>query len=1124
MGTKSPPRIPLADDAGAARQPAGSHRPRIVRGSPEIPGYRIVGLIAQGATGTVYRARQLAVDREVALKVLHPEVGEKKRLVRRLQREARTTARLAHPHIVSAIDMGEVDGLWWFAMELVDGPSLALKLRQAGSLPEREALRLFIPLCEALVHMWEHRVVHRDIKPANILIDDTGGARLADLGLAFMEGDPVLTAQGGTLGTPHYISPEQACDPSSVDFRADIWSFGATLFHVVCGVPPFGGGSLAEILAGVLHSRVPDPHALNPALSRGMTLVLRKCLSRDLGLRYASPRELLWDLERIRERRAPRIDARALEPVHRDPRPMHVLMAVAGVVGLLVLVGMLLWLRRDREGSGRSSGAPTLELEEGIQHLYQAARQDPKLLATAIEDLAGYALTAPTDFRLVLQDMASKLEADLRRELRALHSEHEARVSSMVAARDFTGANAALGASIESKLRERTGFTSTSLPEQTGRAHRDWLGELRKGVEQAARADVDGLRRAAEDRLEQFVLPDVDRLVANRRWSSAMERISMDPVQLVEESGLSSQGVPRELLEDALASVGSRMSVRRDAIIDSWTGVDAELARWVERRAETLAEELNTRRLVHGAAFELEQAFARKLEDELIAREEILAPERAAVSRELGRRGAELSEIEDALLAADMEKRFELLSDVFGPLYKQRDYATLLAVWRDLRDEVESLPGEPQRPWRERMERRLAIVIREADLLDDLLARAATRVEELAGSELEFHFGNIRIRGVVELSAAPSQASFRIRSRGTIHDVVLREIASRDLLELAGIGDGTRDLPIDRLQRALLHFHDGNPHSALAALRSGPVPDDGEDALLSADLKDRALGALEVQREVQKDRLVMARELFEVVDSPRQGTYQISAVERLLDEFSDLAIVRDRMKELRERRDLLLAPRPRPRESDYLEAFGPTAVEMHGERVRLVFDFAGDGGGGVWERGSWTNDGEGWLPVVGEEPGGSRTIQGGPRLALRRRSAELDPKDELALRIQFDTPSPLGLIVISAAGFHVSMAGPASPGEGTRGWLATSGTLPEHLELQRKGRGSRARELFARDIHTIEVVLRRRSGRASVSIDGSPSEVMIVKPPRESSPLSVVEIRATGGLRLLRAEVEGDVP
>src|SRR5688572_3744733 len=311
---------------------------------PQIPGYEIASFVGRGSSGVVYRARQLAVDREVAIKILHPHLARESRIVRRLQREARTTARLAHPHIVSAVDMGETDGRWWYAMEFVDGPSLAQRLRSEGRIREREALRLFIPLCEALEHLWENGVVHRDIKPANILIDKTGGARLADLGLAVGEADPSITGTGGTLGTPHYISPEQAVDPRKADVKSDIWSFGATLYHTVCGRPPFFGESAAEVLSGVLYSRIADPEELEPALSSRLALVLRKCLTRDPTRRYQNPHELLLDLERVRERRAPRIARRTLEPVARraDDARRRALLVGGGVLVLAAFAAALL--------------------------------------------------------------------------------------------------------------------------------------------------------------------------------------------------------------------------------------------------------------------------------------------------------------------------------------------------------------------------------------------------------------------------------------------------------------------------------------------------------------------------------------------------------------------------------------------------------------------------------------------------------------------------------------------------------------------------------------------------------------------------------------------------------------
>lgn len=199
---------------------------------PRVPGYRLEGLLGRGSTGVVYRARQVSVDRVVALKILHKELVGARKAELRLQREARATAKLAHPNIVTAIDMGEVDGVWWYAMELVDGQPLH-KILAESHLTEREALRLFIPIVEALQHLSERGIVHRDIKPSNILVDTGGRARLVDLGLAHAEDDPQITNHGGTLGTPHYISPEQARDPGSADAQSDLWSLGATLYHAV---------------------------------------------------------------------------------------------------------------------------------------------------------------------------------------------------------------------------------------------------------------------------------------------------------------------------------------------------------------------------------------------------------------------------------------------------------------------------------------------------------------------------------------------------------------------------------------------------------------------------------------------------------------------------------------------------------------------------------------------------------------------------------------------------------------------------------------------------------------------------------------------------------------------------
>src|SRR5262245_59961535 len=432
---------------------------------PNIPGYELSGFIGRGASGVVYRARQLAVDREVAIKILHPHLAHESRVVRRLQREARTTARLAHPHIVSAVDMGEIEGRWWFAMEFVDGPSLAQRLRAEGRIREREALRLFIPLCEALEHLWEHGVVHRDIKPANILIDRTGGARLADLGLAVAEDDPSITGTGGTLGTPHYISPEQAVDPRRADVKSDIWSFGATMYHAVCGRPPFNGESAAEVLSGVLYSPIPDPEELEPRRSWRLALVLRKCLTREPTRRYQNPHELLLDLELVRERRAPNITRRSLEPVQRrrDQAGRTGLYVAGGLGGGLLVLALLLpkWLGSEHavDPSAADEGGPFEPLNELAARRAGGLGRPAELLG----ELQELEPRVPLRDRVRYEELLREVDADLRRSVRSLRTEIEGEIDGEIHDGDLAAGWHTLTDELEGRFLRATGYGLAGL-------------------------------------------------------------------------------------------------------------------------------------------------------------------------------------------------------------------------------------------------------------------------------------------------------------------------------------------------------------------------------------------------------------------------------------------------------------------------------------------------------------------------------------------------------------------------------------------------------------------------------------------------------------------------------------
>jgi len=208
--------------------------------------YRVVRLLGRGGMGAVYLARDLALDREVAIKVVKADSSARE-VHDRLRREARTAARLSHPNIVPLHAFGEVEGMPYFVMGFVRGESLAARLRRDGHLPEEEARRILADLAEALDHAHRQGVVHRDVKPDNVLLDDESGrALLTDFGVARARGGTeTLTAAGGVVGTPAYMSPEQAAGRGEMDGRSDIYSLGVLAYAILTGRLPFEGRTAA---------------------------------------------------------------------------------------------------------------------------------------------------------------------------------------------------------------------------------------------------------------------------------------------------------------------------------------------------------------------------------------------------------------------------------------------------------------------------------------------------------------------------------------------------------------------------------------------------------------------------------------------------------------------------------------------------------------------------------------------------------------------------------------------------------------------------------------------------------------------------------------------------------------
>ena len=256
--------------------------------------YEIIRELGRGGMGAVYLAREKALERLVAIKVLKPELAASPESRERFRREARIAANLSHPGILQLHTFGEISGVWYFVMSYVRGETLAELLRRRRKMPADEAHQILIELADALVCAHRYHVVHRDIKPANILIDaETGRAVLADFGISKIAGmGDKLTASGAVLGTPHYMSPEQTLGVADVDERSDIYSLGAVGYSMLCGQEPFTGENVSQLMYARL-VRDPVPIAeLNPAVPAPLADTVMKCLARDRLNRWESADDL----------------------------------------------------------------------------------------------------------------------------------------------------------------------------------------------------------------------------------------------------------------------------------------------------------------------------------------------------------------------------------------------------------------------------------------------------------------------------------------------------------------------------------------------------------------------------------------------------------------------------------------------------------------------------------------------------------------------------------------------------------------------------------------------------------------------------------------------------------------
>jgi predicted Ser/Thr protein kinase len=376
-----------ASGASSAPAPAASPAPPDPLIGKEVGGYRILARLGRGGMSTVYKADQVSLTRTVALKIPHEDLVRDDRFRARFELEARTLARLDHPGIVRVYDVGTDQGLWYIAMEYVEGTTLGRFLARKGTVSPAAGVSVLKQCLAALARAHREKIVHRDIKPDNILIMRGGKTKITDFGLAkSLETASTLSLTGTILGTPLYMSPEQA-DGQPVDARSDLYSLGATFYHALTGRPPFEGATPVTIVLKHCKETPVPAHQVNAVVPEGLSTILSRMLAKRTDDRYADADAVLAEIAAWEQGKMPvplPTPAEAGAPPWRR-KPVVVAASAAAVV-LVASVAIAAFGRRD--ATPAKSPAPPIEIA-------RATVDKPPVAETATPPPTGAPVHAP---------------------------------------------------------------------------------------------------------------------------------------------------------------------------------------------------------------------------------------------------------------------------------------------------------------------------------------------------------------------------------------------------------------------------------------------------------------------------------------------------------------------------------------------------------------------------------------------------------------------------------------------------------------------------------------------------------------------------------------------------------
>jgi Leucine-rich repeat (LRR) protein len=346
--------------------------------------YEVLKKLGQGGMGAVYKAHDVNLDRLVALKTLSNDLAQDPEFIARFRREAALAAKLDHPNLIRVFSAGELEGTHYIAMELVEGESARDRLAREGRLSLTEVLAIGVFVAEALDHGWQHaKLIHRDIKPANIFLSNVGQVKLGDLGLAksASETSNGLTTTGQAVGTPFYISPEQGRGQKEIDFRADIYSLGCTLYHLITGEPPYSSGDSMAIIHKHIYDPPPGILVKMPDCPMPLVFLLGKMMAKQPHARHQSYTELIAEMRRVHyqllEPVAPPAPSKAtaVSASRLAQQQQSHALAYGVVTAALITIGAGLWIWEPWK-TGFGDPRPT------VAHIQTETKTTPPLPAT----------------------------------------------------------------------------------------------------------------------------------------------------------------------------------------------------------------------------------------------------------------------------------------------------------------------------------------------------------------------------------------------------------------------------------------------------------------------------------------------------------------------------------------------------------------------------------------------------------------------------------------------------------------------------------------------------------------------------------------------------------------------